>query len=150
LEKVLLLGLEIRRHIVFSFSGCQFGSFGSASQVTKNTLAMKRSFASFSHSGIIPMSRLDCPPNDFRSLAHKLSDTAADYLESLPALPTFPGHVTGGDTERLFEMDLPLEGIGVQAFEPLSEMMRLGRPNSPRFFGYVFGSGLPIAALGDF
>lgn len=96
------------------------------------------------------MPRLDCAPNDFRMLAHQLSDTAADYLESLPALPTFPGQVTGSDTQRLFETDLLLEGIGVQAFEPLSEIMRLGRPNSPRFFGYVFGSGLPIGALGDF
>jgi glutamate/tyrosine decarboxylase-like PLP-dependent enzyme len=96
------------------------------------------------------MPRLDCAPNDFRSLAHQLADDAADYLESLPVLPTFPAQVTGNDTKRLFEMDLPVDGMGEEAFDLLTEIMRLSRPNSPRFFGYVFGSGLPIGALGDF
>jgi aromatic-L-amino-acid decarboxylase len=96
------------------------------------------------------MSRLSLSPTEFRALAHAVSDLAAEYLETIPVIPTFPDRLTGSDTARLFDTELPLDGIGAASFESLRDIIRMSRPNSPRFFGYVFGSGLPVGALGDF
>ncbi len=96
------------------------------------------------------MSRLSLSPTEFRALAHAVSDLAAEYLETISELPTFPSGLTGSDTERIFNTELPLDGIGPASFESLRDIIRMSRPNSPRFFGYVFGSGLPVGALGDF
>lgn len=38
----------------------------------------------------------------------------------------------------------------MEAFELLPTIFEWSRPSSPRFFGYVFGSGDPVAALGEF
>src|ERR1700761_7242494 len=86
----------------------------------------------------------------FQSLAHDLTDFASGYLERLSALPSYPPGISGEMTDRLFGADLPLEGMGPAAFASLSEVFEYSRPASPRFFGYVFGSGEPIASLGEF
>ena len=96
------------------------------------------------------MPRLSLSPDEFRALAHAVSDLAAEYLESISAIPSFPNGLTGNDTERVFSSELPLEGIGPASFDSLRDIIGMSRPNSPRFFGYVFGSGLPVGALGDF
>ena len=96
------------------------------------------------------MPRLSLSPDEFRALAHAVSDLAAEYLETISAIPTFPNGLTGSDTERIFDTELPFEGVGSASFESLRDIIRMSRPNSPRFFGYVFGSGLPVGALGDF
>jgi aromatic-L-amino-acid decarboxylase len=96
------------------------------------------------------MRRLALSPSTFRALAHNLSDFAADYLERLPQLPSYPPDVSGLQTEHIFGGDLPLEGIGAAAFDSLPKVFEHSRPASPRFFGYVFGSGEPVGALGEF
>jgi glutamate/tyrosine decarboxylase-like PLP-dependent enzyme len=90
------------------------------------------------------------PSASFRSLAHNLTEFASEYLERLPHLPSYPSDIHGGQTEQLFDADLPLEGVGSEAFDLLSEVFRYSRPASPRFFGYVFGSGEPVAMVGEF
>jgi len=50
----------------------------------------------------------------------------------------------------LFASEIPSEGMGNAAFDLLPEVFENSRPASPRFFGYVFGSGEPIAALCQF
>jgi glutamate/tyrosine decarboxylase-like PLP-dependent enzyme len=96
------------------------------------------------------MRSLSLPADVFRSLAHQLSDFTADYLQSLPDLPSYPPGITGAQTEALFSGEIPLQGIGAAAFDDLPRVFEYARPSSPRFFGYVFGSGEPIGALGDF
>jgi glutamate/tyrosine decarboxylase-like PLP-dependent enzyme len=86
----------------------------------------------------------------FRALAHHVSDFTADYLQKLPELSSYPPGISGTQTEQLFTGEPPLEGIGAAAFDDLPRIFDFARPSSPRFFGYVFGSGEPIAALGDF
>src|SRR5215831_1982207 len=87
---------------------------------------------------------------DFRALAHSLSDFTADYLEQLPGKRAYPEGISGGAVEELFSGEIPFEGMGRAAFDPLPEVFENSRPASPRFFGYVFGSGEPIGALGQF
>jgi glutamate/tyrosine decarboxylase-like PLP-dependent enzyme len=98
------------------------------------------------------MRHLALSDESFRSLAHRLADFSADYLQSLPALPSYPPGVTGQEVERVFAATaaLPREGMGAEAFDLLPDVFRYSRPASPRFFGYVFGSGEPVGALGAF
>ncbi|HEY2857423.1 MAG TPA: aminotransferase class V-fold PLP-dependent enzyme [Terracidiphilus sp.] len=96
------------------------------------------------------MRSLSLPPETFRSLAHQLSDFSADYLGRLPDLPSYPPGITGEQTEHLFLGDIPGEGMGASAFDDLARVFDFARPSSPRFFGYVFGSGEPVGALGDY
>ena len=86
----------------------------------------------------------------FRALAHQLSNFAADYLQALPHLPSYPQEISGRKTEELFGGDVPWKGTGVDAFKALPEVFEASRPALPRFFGYVFGSGEPIGSLGSF
>lgn len=96
------------------------------------------------------MRRLAVSPDSFRGLAHDLTDFAANYLEKLPQLPSYPPEISGQETEQLFGGDLPWEGIGAAAFESLPKVFENSRPASPRFFGYVFGSGDPVGVIGEF
>src|SRR5215469_6380381 len=98
----------------------------------------------------LPMRSLTLPDEEFRALAHRFADFTADYLARLPGLPTYPAGISGSETATLFEGEIPWEGQGEKAFDCLTDVFRLSRPASPRFFGYVFGSGEPIAALGAF
>ena len=96
------------------------------------------------------MRNLALPDQSFRELAHRLADFAADYLDSLPQLPSYPPGITGAETQSRFGSEVPLEGLGEAAFNLLPEVFKHSRPASARFFGYVFGSGEPIGALGAF
>lgn len=87
---------------------------------------------------------------EFRALAHSLSDFAAGYLEQLPGMRSYPEGIGGAAVEQLFSTELPLDGLGRAAFDLLPQVFENSRPASPRFFGYVFGSGDPIGALGQF
>lgn len=93
---------------------------------------------------------LALPDGAFRALARELAEFASDYLEQLPQLPSYPPEVTGEKTEGLFSCDVPVNGMGAAAFSDLSAIFENSRPASPRFFGYVFGSGEPIGMLGTF
>jgi len=96
------------------------------------------------------MRSLTLPDQAFRALAHQLADFSADYLAKLPQLPSYPPNLSGPQTQSVFSADIPREGKGGAAFDSLREVFQLSRPASPRFFGYVFGSGEPIGALGEF
>jgi len=85
----------------------------------------------------------------FRTLAHQLSNFAADYLQALPQLPSYP-QISGRETEELFGGEVPWKGTGADVFEALPKVFETSRPASPRFFGYVFGSGEPVGSLGSF
>ena len=89
-------------------------------------------------------------PDDFRTLAHSLSDFTANYLKQLPSMRSYPEGINGTAIEQLFSGELPLDGMGKAAFDLLPKVFENSRPASPRFFGYVFGSGDPIGALGQF
>jgi glutamate/tyrosine decarboxylase-like PLP-dependent enzyme len=94
------------------------------------------------------MNPLQLSPGDFRRLAEKTTALAADYLEAIDQRPCFPA-TTGGETERLFAQPLPEEGLGAAAFDSFGDVLRHSRAQNGRFFGYVLGSGEPVAALGD-
>ncbi|HWR37053.1 MAG TPA: aminotransferase class V-fold PLP-dependent enzyme [Clostridia bacterium] len=94
------------------------------------------------------MSRLPVTPAEFRQLAERVTDLAARELEQLNELPTFPA-TNGARTLEAFDGPAPAQGLGASAFDALEAVVAHSRPPSPRFYGYVLGSGEPVAALGD-
>ena len=94
------------------------------------------------------MNALHLSSEEFRSLAQRVTSLCGDFLQELDRLPTFP-RVSGSETQALFAQPLPLEGLKAAALDALPQLMQFARPPSPRFFGYVLGSGEPVAALGD-
>lgn len=96
------------------------------------------------------MPRLELTPEQFRQLAMQVSEMTTDYLQKLPSMKAFPRAATGARTEEMFGGEAPEAGLGAEAFGSLRDVFAMSRPGTPGFFGYVFGSGEPVAALGDF
>jgi glutamate/tyrosine decarboxylase-like PLP-dependent enzyme len=92
--------------------------------------------------------RLPLTPEEFRALADRVVDLAAGLLADLPAARTFP-ETSGAEVSAAFDAPLPEDGLGPAALDALARVVALSRPPGPRFFGYVLGSGEPVAALGD-
>jgi aromatic-L-amino-acid decarboxylase len=94
------------------------------------------------------MNPLEIAPQEFELLCRQAVQVAVEYLESLATRAAFPA-TSGGDTERIFHRPWSDERLGEQALAGVREIFEHSRPPSPRFFGYVFGSGEPVAAIGD-
>jgi aromatic-L-amino-acid/L-tryptophan decarboxylase len=94
------------------------------------------------------MRPLEISADDFRRLAEEVVSLSAEYLATLDARSIFPD-TSGVDVERIFGLDLPEQGMGDGALTALREVMARARAQNGRFYGYVQGSGEPVAALGD-
>ena len=94
------------------------------------------------------MNALHLPNAEFRSLAARVTDIAADLLAGLDDMRAFPP-VRGEQVARAFGAPLPEEGLRAGALDALDEVLALSRAPTPRFYGYVLGSGEPVAALAD-
>jgi glutamate/tyrosine decarboxylase-like PLP-dependent enzyme len=94
------------------------------------------------------MNPLEISSSQFRHLAERVAQLAADYLDHVDSAPIAPA-ITGENSLRLFYASLPEQGIGEAAFDDLPEVLRSSRAPNGRFFGYVLGSGEPVAATAD-
>jgi len=94
------------------------------------------------------MNPLEISSSQFRKLAERVAEVAADYLDNLDSVPVAPA-ITGEESERLFAVELPEQGMGEAAFDGLPDVLRASRAPNGRFFGYVLGSGDPVGATGD-
>ena len=92
---------------------------------------------------------LDLSPDDFAALAARVSEEAARHLRQLDAAPIAPS-IRGAESVDLFAGPVPERGMGPAALDALAEVAQHSRTGNGRFFGYVMGSGEPVAALGDF
>ena len=92
--------------------------------------------------------RLPLTPEEFRALAHRVVELAAGLLAELPGARAFP-ETSGAEVSAAFDAPLPEDGLGPAALDALARVIALSRPPGPRFFGYVLGSGEPVAALAD-
>src|SRR5215469_7529922 len=94
------------------------------------------------------MRSLEISSDEFRRLSQKVTDLASEYLVTLDSRPIFP-NVTGAETQQVFNTPLPEQGLGEQALEGLIDVIDRSRAQNARFFGYVLGSGEPVAAVAD-
>ena len=95
------------------------------------------------------MSSLEISPDQFRRLADKITELAAEYLSSLDSRPIAP-RTSGIESASMFETTLPEKGLGEAALNDLGAVMGSSRAQNARFFGYVLGSGEPVGAVADF
>src|SRR5215469_16800849 len=94
------------------------------------------------------MKPLELSPEHFSALATDVIALSAEYLSTLNARSIFP-RTSGAETEGLFREEAPEHGIGDRAFDALSDVIAHSRAQNGRFFGYVHGSGEPVAAIAD-
>lgn len=92
---------------------------------------------------------LEISPHDFAELADRVTREAAGHLRNLDSAPIRPA-TTGAESLALFAGPAPERGLGPAALDALGDVARHSRAGNARFFGYVMGSGEPVAALGDF
>jgi glutamate/tyrosine decarboxylase-like PLP-dependent enzyme/ribosomal protein S18 acetylase RimI-like enzyme len=89
--------------------------------------------------------------DEFRALAHRMVDDSVDFLASVRERPVWqrpPDAVHTALSERA-----PWTGSGAQAaYEDFLELVRPYSTGniSPRFWGWVQGSGAPVGVLADF
>jgi aromatic-L-amino-acid decarboxylase len=94
------------------------------------------------------MNPLALSDEQFRHLAENIVRMSADYVSSLDQRQVFPS-TSGAETVRLFSEELPEHGMGESALAALADVIAHSRAQNGRFFGYVQGSAVPVAALGD-
>lgn len=94
------------------------------------------------------MRPLELDPSELRALVDSVGDQALAYLSTLDERPVFPD-TTGPETQALFGGTVPETGIGLSAFDALPAVASHVRAGNGRFFGYVAGSGEPVAAMAD-
>ena len=94
------------------------------------------------------MKPLELSPEHFRALATDVIALSAEYLSTLDGRSIFP-RTSGAETEQLFGEEAPEHGMGDRAFDALRDVIAHSRAQNGRFFGYVHGSGEPVAAIAD-
>ena len=94
------------------------------------------------------MNPLNRSSADYREAFYRVSELALELLADLNVRPSFP-NISGEQSLEQFVRPLPEQGIGNAAFDDLQKVVDASRLPSPRFFGYVLGSGDPIAASAD-
>src|SRR6185312_6255384 len=95
------------------------------------------------------MNPLVLSPEQYRQVYERITQVALVYLNSVNDLPSFPPDVSGARVEGMFSASLPEQGMGMAALDDLTDIIDNARPCGPRFFGYVLGSGEPVAAAAD-
>ncbi|HEY4931535.1 MAG TPA: aminotransferase class V-fold PLP-dependent enzyme [Terriglobales bacterium] len=85
---------------------------------------------------------------EYRRVYERIAELALDYLAGLEQRSCFPG-ISGVEATTLFGEPLPEQGMGPAAIDDLTKVIEASRAQGPRFFGYVLGSGEPVAAGAD-
>jgi glutamate/tyrosine decarboxylase-like PLP-dependent enzyme len=94
------------------------------------------------------MNPLTLSNEEYRDAYSRISKLALDFIASISERPCFP-NISGDESVTLFAQAMPEQGMGPAALDILEKVVDASRPPSPRFFGYVLGSGEPIAAGAD-
>ncbi len=92
-----------------------------------------------------PLVRSDA---EYQAVFERITHLALDYVGSVTERESFP-RITGSEAEALFAKPLPENGMGDDALNDLNLVVSAVRATTPRFFGYVLGSGEPVGAAAD-
>lgn len=94
------------------------------------------------------MNPLEISPEQLRNLFDEVAKLAMTYLEKLDAQPILP-KISGNEAQQTFQSDWPKDGLKADALSQLNSVLQNSRAQNGRFFGYVLGSGEPVAAAAD-
>lgn len=95
------------------------------------------------------MNNLDISGEELTRLADDARQLALEYWASIDQRPAYP-QTDGNKTSRLFARDWDEDGLGRAVLQDFKLIADHSRPSGGQFFGYVFGSGEPVGAIGDF
>jgi aromatic-L-amino-acid/L-tryptophan decarboxylase len=93
----------------------------------------------------------DLTIEEFRKLGYDVIDIIADYYSTIRQVPVYPPH-TAAEVESVFREELPNTGQDPDAIlhEWRTKVLpNATHPGSPRFFGFVIGSGTMIGTLAE-
>ncbi|MFB6187658.1 MAG: aspartate aminotransferase family protein, partial [Halobacteriaceae archaeon] len=93
----------------------------------------------------------DPDPDEFRELGYRVVDLMAEHYAQIQDIDNFPD-TTPPEVTDLFDDPLPREGQDPEdVIDEWEERVYpyAAHPGSPRWFGYVQGSGTPMGALAD-
>ncbi|MCB4769440.1 aminotransferase class V-fold PLP-dependent enzyme [Ancylobacter sp. Lp-2] len=91
---------------------------------------------------------LDISGTELAGLLDTAARLAAEYWAGLDARPACPDS-RAVETTSLFARPWAEAGRGAAVLDDFTTIAAHSRPSGGRFFGYVFGSGEPVGALGD-
>jgi len=94
------------------------------------------------------MNPLTLSDAECKAVFERITRLALEYVSALGERPIFPD-TSGSKTQALFSRTLPEQGIGIGALDDLGAVIDNARAGGPGFFGYVLGSGEPVAAAAD-
>jgi len=95
------------------------------------------------------MRSLETSSEELRALVEAASALATEFWAGIDRRPAAP-RVSGEQSVRRFQSAWGDVGIGLDVLNDFRDIAEWSRPTHGRFFGYVFGSGEPVGAVGDF
>jgi glutamate/tyrosine decarboxylase-like PLP-dependent enzyme len=94
------------------------------------------------------MNELEVADHALSWLTEEASRLATSYWASINERPAYPS-TSGTETTRCFVRPWPEQGRGSEVLNDFNLIAEHSRPSSGSFFGYVFGSGEPVGAIGE-
>jgi glutamate/tyrosine decarboxylase-like PLP-dependent enzyme len=94
------------------------------------------------------MNPLEISPDQLQRLLDEVGKLSLRYLEDFDTQPVAP-KISGVEAERMFQGGWPREGLKDEVVAQLDCIIQNSRAQNGRFFGYVLGSGEPVAAIAD-
>lgn len=94
------------------------------------------------------MRELEISDQELSALMERTLGLARTYWSGVEALPAAPV-ASAGQMQELFARPWAETGRGDTVFDDFTRISAHVRPSGGRFFGYVFGSGEPVGALGE-
>src|SRR5262245_34268870 len=94
------------------------------------------------------MRSLETSHEDLQAFVKAAGDIATEYWAGMDRRSAAP-QVRGPESVRRFSLEWNEVGIGARVLDDFHDIAAQARPTHGRFFGYVFGSGEPISAVGD-
>jgi aromatic-L-amino-acid/L-tryptophan decarboxylase len=94
------------------------------------------------------MDELQISHQELSRLADEAMGLAKSYWESVEQRPAYPS-TSGRQTTEIFSRPWLEDGRGREVLQDFKIIAEHARPPGGKFFGYVFGSGEPVGALGE-
>jgi aromatic-L-amino-acid/L-tryptophan decarboxylase len=91
---------------------------------------------------------IETSPEEFKRISERVLEIAMEYLQELNGRVIQPGKL-GAELQSFYGSPIPETGMGAEAISGLADIVRHSRAQNGRFFGYVLGSGDPVAAATD-
>ncbi len=91
------------------------------------------------------MNPIEISLEDFKRISERVLEITTEYLQGLEGR-AIPPRERGAELQSFYRSPIPETGIGAEAIPGLADVVRHSRAQNGRFFGYVLGSGDPVAA----